>query len=172
MLTQRPKESRGLGKKSCEMQESFRFHKKRSRSSEKTCYYREHALSMSYIWPLSFSAFFINYLYYFNPVPGGITGPPCYKYADLAFHFGDVSSFETIEYVLGSYGIQTRAGLRWRGPAATVNYRPVLSSERALQNNKLSTGKIKFQGQRKICRGSQTGAWHQDGLDDWLSVVI
>jgi hypothetical protein len=26
-------------------------------------------------------------------------------------------------------------GLRWRGPAATVNYRPVFSSERALQNN-------------------------------------
>jgi hypothetical protein len=31
---------------------------------------------------------------------------------------------------------QTLAGLRWRGPAATVNYRPVLSSEMALQNNK------------------------------------
>jgi hypothetical protein len=31
------------------------------------------------------------------------------------------------------------AGLRWRGPAATVNYRPVLPSEWALQNNKPST---------------------------------
>jgi hypothetical protein len=28
-----------------------------------------------------------------------------------------------------------QALLRWRGPAAAVNYRPVLSSERALQNN-------------------------------------
>jgi hypothetical protein len=28
------------------------------------------------------------------------------------------------------------AGLRWREPEVTVNYRPVLSSERALQNNK------------------------------------
>jgi hypothetical protein len=28
------------------------------------------------------------------------------------------------------------AGLCWRGPAATVNYRPILSSERVLQNNK------------------------------------
>jgi hypothetical protein len=28
------------------------------------------------------------------------------------------------------------AGLRWRGPEATVNYRHVLSLERALQNNK------------------------------------
>jgi hypothetical protein len=35
-----------------------------------------------------------------------------------------------------SHGTQTRAGLRWRVPAAIVNYRPVLSSERALQNNK------------------------------------
>jgi hypothetical protein len=49
-------------------------------------------------------------------------------------------------------------GLRWRGPAATVNYRPVLSSERALQNNKPSTVSRKFQGERKIGRGSQMGA--------------
>jgi hypothetical protein len=34
---------------------------------------------------------------------------------------------------------QIRAGLRWRGPAATVNYTPVLSSERVLQNNKPAT---------------------------------
>jgi hypothetical protein len=34
---------------------------------------------------------------------------------------------------------QTRAGLRWRGPAATVNYKTVLSSERVLQNNKPAT---------------------------------
>jgi hypothetical protein len=31
--------------------------------------------------------------------------------------------------------------------------------------------KIKRQGE-KICRGSQMGAWHQDGLADWLSVVM
>jgi hypothetical protein len=31
---------------------------------------------------------------------------------------------------------QTRAGLLWREPTATINYRPVLSSERVLQNNK------------------------------------
>jgi hypothetical protein len=53
---------------------------------------------------------------------------------------------------------QTLAGLRWRGPAATVNYRPVLSSERALQNNKPQLSKIKFQGERQIGRGSQMGA--------------
>jgi hypothetical protein len=38
--------------------------------------------------------------------------------------------------VLSPAGLRPRARLRWRGPAATVNYRPTLSSERALQNNK------------------------------------
>jgi hypothetical protein len=42
------------------------------------------------------------------------------------------------------------AGLRWQEPAATVNYRPVLSSERALQNKKPQLSKRKFQGERKI----------------------
>jgi hypothetical protein len=52
------------------------------------------------------------------------------------------------------------AGLCWLGAAAaaTANYRPVLSSERALQNNKPATVKIKFQGEKKIGRGSQMGA--------------
>jgi hypothetical protein len=65
-----------------------------------------------------------------HPVPGG------YKYGDLAFQAGGVSRIETIKYDVQSRGTQTRAGLLWRGPAATVNYRSVLSSERALQNNK------------------------------------
>jgi hypothetical protein len=30
----------------------------------------------------------------------------------------------------------------------------------------------KSQGERKIGRGSQIGAWHQDRLADWLSVVM
>jgi hypothetical protein len=50
---------------------------------------------------------------------------------------------------------------RWN---CTVNYRPVLSSERALQNNKHATVWRKFQGERKIGRRSQIGAWHQDWL--------
>jgi hypothetical protein len=48
----------------------------------------------------------------------------------------------------------------------TVNYRPVLSSERALQNKKLATVWKKFQVERKIGRWSQMGAWHQD----WLTI--
>jgi hypothetical protein len=53
----------------------------------------------------------------------------------------------------------------------TVNYRPVLSSEMALQNNEPQLSKRKSQGERKIGCGSQMGAWHQNGLADWLSVV-
>jgi hypothetical protein len=45
-----------------------------------------------------------------------------------------------------------------------VNYRPVLSSERVLQNNKPATVWRKFKGERKIGRGSQMSAWHQDRL--------
>jgi hypothetical protein len=69
-------------------------------------------------------------VYLSHPVPGG------YKYGDLALQIGGVSKIGTIKYGLESRGTQTRAGLRWRGPAATVNYRPVFSPERALQNNK------------------------------------
>jgi hypothetical protein len=66
-------------------------------------------------------------------VPGG------YKYGDLALQVWGISRIGTIKYGLESRWTQTQAGLRWRGLAATVNYRPVLSSERALQNNKLAT---------------------------------
>jgi hypothetical protein len=70
-----------------------------------------------------------------NPVPSAQCHavPGGYKYGDLALQVGGVSRIGTIKYGLESRGTQTRARLRWRGPAATVNYRPVLSSERALQ---------------------------------------
>jgi hypothetical protein len=92
-----------------------------------------------------------------NSVPGGISGPPCswgYKFGGLALQVGRFSRIGAIKYCLESRGTQTRALLRWRGPAATVNYRPVLSSERALQNNKPATVCWKFQGERRIGRGS------------------
>jgi hypothetical protein len=66
---------------------------------------------------------------------------------------------------------QTRAGLRWRGLAATVIYRPVLSSERALQNKKPATVLI------KISRRKKNWSWVPDGRltprhQDCLSVVM
>jgi hypothetical protein len=70
-------------------------------------------------------------------VPGGITGR--YKYGDLVLQVEGVSKTGTIEYGLESTGTQTREGLRWRGPTATVNYRPVLSSEKAPHFKKPST---------------------------------
>jgi hypothetical protein len=46
-----------------------------------------------------------------NPMPGGITGPPCswgYKYGDLALQVGGVSN-ETVKYRVG----QTQLGSFW-----------------------------------------------------------
>jgi hypothetical protein len=71
-------------------------------------------------------------------------------------------------------GTSTQEWLLWQGPEAIVqvNYRPVLSSERALQSYKNATVWRKFQGESKIGRGSQMSTWHQDWLADWLSVVM
>jgi hypothetical protein len=51
------------------------------------------------------------------------------------------------------------SGMHWRGPAATVNYRPVLLSERALQNNKPQLSTRKSQRERKN--------WAPDTKMDW-----
>jgi hypothetical protein len=72
-------------------------------------------------------------VYLVHPVPGG------YKYRNLAHQVHGVSRIGTIKYNLEFRGTQTRAGLLCRGPAAIVYYRPVLSSERALQSNKPAT---------------------------------
>jgi hypothetical protein len=56
-------------------------------------------------------------------------------------------------------------GLSWRGPAATVNYRPVLSSERALQNNKPATVyKENVKEKEKLVAGPR---WVPDTKTDW-----
>jgi hypothetical protein len=47
--------------------------------------------------------------------------------------------YETVKYGHEFYGTRTRTWLRWRGPAAIVNDRPVLSSERVSQINKHAT---------------------------------
>jgi hypothetical protein len=110
-----------------------------------------------------------------NPVPGGITGPPYswgYKYGNLALRVEEVSD-ETVIYGCEFYGTSNQEWLLWQGPEAIVqvNYRPILSSKRALQNNKPTTVWGKFQGERKIDRWSQMGVWYQDRLADWLSVA-
>jgi hypothetical protein len=46
---------------------------------------------------------------------------------------------ETVKYGHESQGTRTRKRLRWRGTAAIVNDRPVLSSERAHHINKPAT---------------------------------
>jgi hypothetical protein len=54
-----------------------------------------------------------------------------------------------MKYCHESRGTQIRERLRWRCPAKTENYRAVLSSERALQNNKAAAVYRKFHGERK-----------------------
>jgi hypothetical protein len=66
-------------------------------------------------------------VYLGHPVSGG------YKFGDLALQVGGVSRIVTIKY-----GIEPR-GTALAKPTATVNYRPVLFSERSLQINKPTT---------------------------------
>jgi hypothetical protein len=57
-----------------------------------------------------------------NPVPGGITGPPCswgYKYGNLALQVGGVSN-ETVKYGREFCGTSTQEWLLWQGPEAIV----------------------------------------------------
>jgi hypothetical protein len=59
-----------------------------------------------------------------------------------------------------SRGIRTREWLRWRGPAAIVNDRPILSSEKLLQKDYDRKVSVK----RKIADHDSQGAWRQDEL--------
>jgi hypothetical protein len=74
---------------------------------------------------------------------------------------------ETVKYGHESYGTRTRKWLRWRGPAAVVNDRPVLASERAPHINNPTTVR---QWQRSG-RKPQMGALFQDRPAGWPSVV-
>jgi hypothetical protein len=68
-----------------------------------------------------------------HTVPGGC------KYGDLALQVGGVSD-ETVEYGREFYRTSTKSDCSGMVQKQfTVNYRPVLSSERALQNNKPAT---------------------------------
>jgi hypothetical protein len=49
---------------------------------------------------------------------------------------------ETVKHGREFHGTRTREWLRWRGPAAILNDRPVLSSERAPYINKFGTGRL------------------------------
>jgi hypothetical protein len=46
---------------------------------------------------------------------------------------------ERVKYGHEFRGTKIRVRLRWRGPTATVSYRPVLSLERPANSNKYST---------------------------------
>jgi hypothetical protein len=119
-------------------------------------------------WGTAFSVWSAaRYMQDKSSVPGGN------KYRNLALLVGGVSKIETINYAHESSGTRIWERLRWRCSAKTEKYRPDFSSERAPHINKLETvKKIIKESMGKFGRGSQMGAWYQDGLADWLSVVI
>jgi hypothetical protein len=95
---------------------------------------------------------------------GRLMRSPCYLYlSQKLIGGGGLSTFECLN--------QSLWNLICIYIMAPEPYRPVLSSERALQNNKHADVWKEFQGERKIGQRSQMGAWHQDRLADWLSVI-
>jgi hypothetical protein len=89
-----------------------------------------------------------------NPVPGGISGPPCSW--GMWIREPGVSN-ETVEYGREFYGTRPRDWLLWQGPEAIVlvNYRPILSSEREPHSKKTAIFN------KKIL------SWEPDTTIDW-----
>jgi hypothetical protein len=96
------------------------------------------------------------------PVPG------ISKYGSLAFQIESLK-FRNIKFGHESRGARIRERLPWQGPTATVNCRPVLSSERApiITKPQLSKDNLKKKN-RKIGHLSRMGP---DVLTDWSTTV-
>jgi hypothetical protein len=106
-----------------------------------------------------------------NSVPGGITGPPVpggHKYRNLVLHVEGVSKIETIKYAHESRG--TQVSERLPGKNWKLQTR-LLIREGAPHKKPRNCLKIIKETMWKTGRGSQMGAWHQDGLADWLSFL-
>jgi hypothetical protein len=71
-----------------------------------------------------------------NPVPGGITRPPC-SWGDINTGTWLCRLWESRVWgsKMWSCGTHTWEWLRWRGPAAIVNNRRILSSQRMLHKD-------------------------------------
>jgi hypothetical protein len=105
---------------------------------------------------------------------GNIQKTPRQTVNFLEAYFREISKIETTNYAHESRGTQIWKKLGWQCPAKAEKYRPDFSSERAQYINKPETVNKKIIKERmgKIDHGSQVGAWYQDVLADWLSVVI
>jgi hypothetical protein len=82
-----------------------------------------------------------------NPVPGIITGPSCSR-GDRNTGNWPSPGWESLECETVKYGqetcwTRTREWLHWRMPAAIVNDRPILSSERTLHKDYESKYSVK-----------------------------
>jgi hypothetical protein len=91
-------------------------------------------------------------VYVVHPVPMG------YKYGDLDLQVGESRAWNS-KYGRESRGTQTREWLYWWGPAAIVNHRPILSSERVLHKDYSRKCSV----EKNTGCGSQ-GPWSQDKL--------
>jgi hypothetical protein len=80
-----------------------------------------------------------------------------YKYGDLAFQIGKVSD-ETVKYDHELCGTRTLERLLWQGPETIVqvNYRSILSSERAPDMKKPAIVRQKKQSGHKFKMGAKT----------------
>jgi hypothetical protein len=76
--------------------------------------------------------------------------------------------FETVKYGSESQGIRTRERLSWQGPAACINDRPILSSERAPHKEQDRNCQTVI----NIWSWAPDGVRHQDLLTDWPSVAM
>jgi hypothetical protein len=116
-----------------------------------------------------------------NPVPGCITGPPCscgiWIRRPGRPGWRSVES-ETVKFGHVSHGTRTREWLRWRGPAAVVKERPVLSRQRGRPTstnpkliNKIwpwaPVGRLtpRYTGRLTVSRNITFCLW---GIGDWL----
>jgi hypothetical protein len=71
------------------------------------------------------------------------------KYRSLVLQVVGISKIERVKYGHESRGTRTRDTLRWRGPAATLNYRPTLSLEREPHIKKYKSLKMTSSGEKE-----------------------
>jgi hypothetical protein len=100
------------------------------------------------------------------PVPGGN------KYRNLDLQVGGVLKIETIKYAHESRRTHIWERLRWRCQAKIKLQTRLLVREGAPHQQTRNCLKINKERRKKIGRGSQMGAWHQDRLAYWPSVEI
>jgi hypothetical protein len=104
-----------------------------------------------------------------NPVPGSITGPPFLGVINTGTwpsRLGESQwDSKIMSWVLRDFDPRVTALARPRSNS-TVNYRPVLSSERAIQKRNTQMSNGNFRKKIKLVKGPR---WAPDTKTDWPS---